>query len=192
MYLLLHRRTLEETKVFKPLTVFQFAVVPGQAVIWIGVTPGAMLVSIWVAAVVLLQPYIGHWRVRIPTVKHTNTHSHILFVILHSVSELTLGHISWGFIHTLTLKIHKHGHTWTCMCTVAHILYSGMPGKSDSGFSIVQWILWICCTEPIEGNAEFWEECSWEYESMHSKYLAELRPAGATSSMEWSGCAPDL
>lgn len=94
MYLVFHSRTLEETRLIKSLTVFQFAVVPGQAVIWIGVTPGAMLVPIRVAAVVLLQPYMGHWRVRIPTVKHTNTDSHIPFVILHSVSELTLGHIS--------------------------------------------------------------------------------------------------
>lgn len=87
MYLMLQRYTLEETRLFKPLTVLQFAVVPGQAVIWIGVTPGAMLVPVWVPAVVLLQPYMGYRRVRIPTVKHTNTDSHIPFVISHTVYE---------------------------------------------------------------------------------------------------------
>lgn len=69
------------------LTVLQFAVVPSQAVVWIGVTPRAMLVPVWVPAVVLLQPYMGYCRVRIPTVKHTNTDSHIPFVILHTVYQ---------------------------------------------------------------------------------------------------------
>lgn len=87
MYLLLQlqRQTLKETRLFKPLTVLQFAVVPDQTVIWVGVTPGAMFVPVWVSAVVPLQPYMGFCRVRIPTVKHTNTDSHIPFVILHTV-----------------------------------------------------------------------------------------------------------
>lgn len=94
-YLLLQRWTLQETRFFKPLTVPQFAVVPGQAVIWIGVAPGAMLVSVWVPAVVLLQPYMGYRRVSIPTVKHTNTDSHVPFVIFaHSVSAPTLARSS--------------------------------------------------------------------------------------------------
>lgn len=62
--------------------MFWFTVIPGQAVIWTGVTPGAVSVAIWVPAVVLLQPYMGHRRVRIPTVKHTNTDYHIPCVIL--------------------------------------------------------------------------------------------------------------
>ena len=88
MYLLLQRQELEVTGLFKPLTVLEFAVVPGQTVIWIGVTPGAMFVPVRVPAVVLLQPYVGFCRVRIPTVKHTNTDSHIPFVSLHTVYQI--------------------------------------------------------------------------------------------------------
>ena len=95
MYLLLQRQILEETNLCKPLTVLQFAVVPDQTVIWIGVTPGSVFVPVRVPAVVALQPYMGHCGVRIPTVKHTNADSHIPFVIFaHSVSALTLGHAS--------------------------------------------------------------------------------------------------
>lgn len=69
------------------LTVLQFAVVPDQTVIWIGVTPGAMFVPVWVPAVVLVQAYMGFCRVRIPTAEHTNTDSHIPFVISHTVCQ---------------------------------------------------------------------------------------------------------
>lgn len=59
-----------------------------------------------------------------------------------------------------------------------------MSGKSDPRFPIVQRVLCIRCSEAVEGNAEFCEDCSWEYESMHSKHSAGLRPVGATSSVE--------
>lgn len=59
------------------LTLFQLAVVPGQAVVRTGETPGAMLVLVWVPAVVVLQAYMWYCGVRILTVKHTNTGSHI-------------------------------------------------------------------------------------------------------------------
>lgn len=85
MHLLPQRGTLKETRLSELLTLLQFAVVPDQTVIWIGVTPGAVFVSVWVPAVVLLQAYVGFCRVRIPTVKHTNTDSHIPLVTLHTV-----------------------------------------------------------------------------------------------------------
>ena len=171
------RRWMREgTRLLRPLTVFQFAVVPGQAVIWIGVAPGAVLVSVRVPAVVVLQPYMGHCRVRIPTVKHTNTDSHVPFVILHRAHAgpcLINMHTAKSWLHLYARTVHIHCKEPRCV-----------PGKSDSGFPIVQSILCVHCPEPVEGNAEFCEACSWEYESMHSKHSAGLRPVGATSSVE--------
>lgn len=68
-----HLRLLEP-----PLTALQFAVVPGQATVWVGVAPGAVLVPVRVPAVVLLQPYMGYCGVRILTVKHINIQIFIL------------------------------------------------------------------------------------------------------------------
>lgn len=52
-----------------------------------------MFVPVWVPTVVLLQPYVGFSRVRIPTVKHTNADSHVMpkesdrgFPIVHPVT----------------------------------------------------------------------------------------------------------
>lgn len=58
--------------------MLQFAVVPHQKVIWSGVTPRPVFVPVWVPTVVLLQPYVGFSRLRVPTVKHTNTDSHVM------------------------------------------------------------------------------------------------------------------
>lgn len=58
--------------------MLQFAVVPHQKVIWSGVTPRPVFVPVRVPTVVLLQPYVGFSRVRIPTVKHTNADSHVM------------------------------------------------------------------------------------------------------------------
>lgn len=41
------------------LTVLQFAVVPSQTSVRVSVAPGAVFVPVRVAAVVLVQPYMG-------------------------------------------------------------------------------------------------------------------------------------
>lgn len=82
-----HLRLLEP-----PLTALQFAVVPGQATVWVGVAPRAVLVPVRVPAVVLLQPYMGYCGVRILTVKHINIQIFILrlWCYTHSPSVLSL------------------------------------------------------------------------------------------------------
>lgn len=77
----------DATMLMTSLTVLEFTVVPGQTVIWIGVTPGAMFVPVRVPAVILLQPYMGLRGVRIPAARQTNTDSHIPFVISHTVYQ---------------------------------------------------------------------------------------------------------
>lgn len=65
-------------RICEVLTVLQLAVVPHQTVVWSGVAPRPVSVPVRVPTVVLLQPYVGFSRVRIPTVKHTNTDSHVM------------------------------------------------------------------------------------------------------------------